>query len=64
MSGKLNFKMTSSLGVDSFLSFQNNTYLKCICNEIFECVFSPKIANPIFLMHNDHIAFAIGAEEG
>ena len=38
--------------------------LKCICNEIFECVFSPKIANSIFLMHNDHIVFAIDAEEG
>ena len=39
-------------------------HLTCICNEIFECVFSPKIANSIVLMHNDHIAFAIGAEEG
>ena len=38
--------------------------LKCICNEIFECVFSPQIANSIFLMHNDHIVFAIDAEEG
>ena len=38
--------------------------LKSICSEIFECVFSPKIANSIFLMHNDHIFSAIDAEEG
>ena len=39
-------------------------HLKCKCNEIFECVFFAEIANSIFLMHNDHNAFAIGVEEG